>query len=147
MENLQFGAAQKVDLLPILKLYLEGIEAWKKNYDQFVDANKASRAFDTQDRTLFANSSETNDLQKSAESLFKRQIENQIEICRFYGKRWEEYLTIADCIHRCKTMADLGKMQSAFVTKMINDYTAEGKRLWEPVLDFVSKSGLPGKAE
>lgn len=140
MENPASSQAQtKLDFLPALKLYFESLEVWKNNCDQFMAASKSSHPEDAPNILPFTGTLESSDLQKSAEVLFKRLVENQIELCRFYGKRWEEYLTITGKLHQCKSMADFTQLQTAFLSKMMNDYTQEAKRLSESMLDFSNK--------
>ncbi len=54
-----------------------------------------------------------------------------MEICRFFGKRWEQYLDLPRDLSRCRTPADIAQVQSAFLTKMAADYGIEGKHLMQ----------------
>ncbi len=134
------------DYSPVLKFYSDSIEAWKKNFDTLIAASdklvEPKKAAENSNSTdpFTVNLAQASHLQKSSEDLFKRLIEHQIEICRFFGKRWEEYLTLPQRLHQCKSLSDVGQMQMAFMTKMMGDYAQEAKRLSEPFLAMTTKT-------
>jgi hypothetical protein len=66
---------------------------------------------------------------KKRGDFFRRFVELKIEICRFFGKRWEQYLELPPDLSRCQSALDIAKLQSAFLSKMANDYGIEDMRL------------------
>lgn len=77
---------------PVLDMYLASIDAWKKDYDAFIQASNPQKG--QTDVALNPGSAYENtsaQLQKTGEDIFQRVIEQQIELCRFFGKRWEQY--------------------------------------------------------
>ena len=73
-------------------------------------------------------------LQKTWGDFFRRFVEQQIEICRFFGKRWEQYLDLPSDLSRCQSPADFAQVQSAFLTKMAADYGTESRHLTQALL-------------
>jgi hypothetical protein len=67
--------------------------------------------------------------QKSGEKIFKRFVQNQMELWQFLGGRWEQYLKLPEQISRCRSLADLGELQSAFLSKFAGDYLLEAGKL------------------
>lgn len=138
MSNAQAAPQNAFDISPVFKLYNDSVEAWKQNFDKLIEAGKPSQSAEATD--MFAvNTAQAANLQKTGEDLFKRLVEQQIEICRFLGKRWEEYLMLPERLHRCKSLGDFTQVQTAFMNKMVSDYTQEAKRLSEPFLAMMPK--------
>ena len=67
--------------------------------------------------------------QKSGEEIFKRFVQNQMELWQFIGGRWEQYLNLPGQISRCRSLTELGELQSAFLSKFANDYLLEAGKL------------------
>ncbi len=131
MENMQQTQSQpRFGTDPVLDMYLASIDAWKKNYDAFVQAPREQQGQPggaLSPGAAYENTSAQ--LQKTGDDFFRRFVEQQIEICRFFGKRWEQYLNIPSDLSRCRSAADFALVQSAFLTKMAADYNVEGRRL------------------
>ena len=87
------------DISPMLKMYMESMELWKKNYENFLksaplgadgmDGNKA----EVEDITSPNNATPLN-WQESGEEIFKRFVQNQMELCHFFGHRCEQHLKL-----------------------------------------------------
>jgi hypothetical protein len=67
--------------------------------------------------------------QKSGEEIFKRFVQNQMELWQFISGRWEQYLNLPKQISQCRSLTELGELQSAFLSKFANDYLLEAGKL------------------
>ena len=122
------------DISPTLKMYLEFIELWKRNYENFLksaplgadgmDGNKA----EVESITSPNNAAPLN-WQESGEEIFKRFVQNQMELCHLFGHRWEQYLKLPEQLSQCRSVTKLGKQQSAFLSKFASDYMQEAGKL------------------
>jgi hypothetical protein len=71
--------------------------------------------------------------QKSGAEIFKRFVQNQTELCHFLVGRWEQYLNLPKQISQCRSLTELGQLQSAFLSKFASDYLLEAGKLAGPV--------------
>jgi hypothetical protein len=69
------------------------------------------------------------DWQKAGEEIFKRFAQNQMELCHFFSHRCEQYLKLPEQISQCRSLSELGKLQSAFLSKFASDYLLEAGKL------------------
>ncbi len=127
------------DISPMLKMYMESIELWKRNYENFLK----SAPLGADERTGAESAASTYDAallnwQKSGEELFKRFVQNQIELCHFFGSRWEQYLKLPDQVSHCRSLTELGNVQSAFLSQFANDYMQETEKLARPVSEMMT---------
>jgi hypothetical protein len=67
--------------------------------------------------------------QKSGAEIFKRFVQNQMELCYFFGHRCEQYLKLPEQISQCRSLTELGELQSAFLSKFASDYLLEAGKL------------------
>ena len=67
--------------------------------------------------------------QKSGEEIFKRFVQNQMELCHFFGHRCEQYLKLPEQFSQCRSLTELGDLQSAFLSKFASDYMQEAGKL------------------
>ena len=67
--------------------------------------------------------------QKSGAEIFKRFVQNQMELCYFFGHRCEQYLKLPEQISQCRSFSELGELQSAFLSKFASDYLLEAGKL------------------
>ena len=67
--------------------------------------------------------------QKSGAEIFKRFVQNQMELCRFFGHRCEQYLKLPEQLLQCRSLTELGELQSAFLGKFASDYLLEAGKL------------------
>ncbi len=137
--NTQHSMQQSdLDVMPALKMYLDSLEAWKKNYENFAGESKnipnshASQSTKATDETALA------DWSKSGTGILKQLVDQQVELCRFFGNRWEQYLKLTQDLARCRTPAELGQVQAAFVTQFATDYVRETTKLSKPLAEMMS---------
>jgi hypothetical protein len=142
--------ANPFDMSPVLRMYMESIEAWSKNYETFV--KNAQSAYPGEDVSGKAAAEATHAAesaappmeaaaihwQKSSEELFKRFVENQVEICRFFGVRWEQYLKLPEQLSHVHSLTELGAIQSQFMSQFANDYMHETETLAKPVAEAMT---------
>jgi hypothetical protein len=83
---------------------------------------------------------------KSGEEVFKRFVENQIELCHFFGSRWEQYLKLPEQISQCRSLTELGNLQSSFLNQFANDYMHETEKLAHPVAELMTNLSNSKKA-
>ena len=140
------------DMSPALKMYMDSIEFWKKNYENILQNAKdiqggsgaggpageagqntgpADSAASTYDAALL-------NWQKSGEELFKRFVQNQIELCHFFGSRWEEYLKLPSQLSQCRSLSELGNLQASFLSQFASDYMQESQKLAQPVAELMT---------
>jgi hypothetical protein len=145
-----FSQNSLFDASPALKMYVESVEFWRKNFDNFVrSANEAQNAYAAagkaaNDATHAAeNAASAADAallntHKSSEELFKRFVENQMELCRFFGARWEQYLKLPEQLSKCRSVTEFGSMQAQFMSQFASDYMHETEKLAKPVAEMMS---------
>ena len=129
------------DIGEMSKMCMESMELWKKNYENFlksallgadgIDGKKAEAESLTSayDAALF-------NWEKSGEEIFKRFVQNQMELCHFFGHRWEQYLKLPDQLSHSRSLTELGNLQSSFLSQFANDYMQETEKLAKPVADL-----------
>ena len=131
---------------PFLNMYRESVDAWQKGYNGYNDFVQASRPQPGQTNAALniAAAYETSaQMQKNGEHIFRRAVEHQIELGRFFRKRHERYLDFSSDIAHCQSAADLVKAQSAFLTKMAADYGFESRRLVQGFQELLSSWMAP----
>jgi hypothetical protein len=145
MGNAQQTPSQtRLDPDSVLGMYLASIDAWKKDCDAFVQASRGQQGQPsaTLNRGV-AYENTSAQLQKTGEDFFRRFVELQIEICRFFGKRWEQYLDLPSDITHCQSAADIAQLQSAFLTKMAADYGIEARQFAQDFQTLLSNWMAP----
>jgi hypothetical protein len=150
MTNDPQAQANPFDMSPILRMYQESLEMWRKNYETFVKSaqasypgeslggNAAAQATRTAEGAASAMDAAILNWQKSNDDLFKRFVENQVEICRFFAARWEQYLKLSDQVSHARSVTDLGNIQSQFLSQFANDYMHETEKLAKPVAEAMT---------
>jgi len=145
------------EISPVLKMYTQSIEAWKKNYETFLEnAKKMQEAVEApptaeQAREPAGGDASTKDAalmtwQKSGEELFKRFVENQIELCHFFAGRWEQYLKVSGQISQCRSITELGTLQTSFLSQFASDYMQETQKLAQPMAEMMTNWTAEKKA-
>ena len=139
------------DISPMLKMYMESIELWKKNYDNMMknakdtqgapEANGAAQVTHSPAGSASAHDAAVLNWRKSGEDLFKRFVQSQIELCHFFGSRWEHYLKLPDQLSQCRSLTELGNLQSSFLSQFANDYMHETEKLAHPVAELMANWG------
>jgi hypothetical protein len=130
------------DISPTLKMYMESIDLWKKNYENFlksaalgaegIDGKKAEA-----ESIISAYNAALLNCQKSGEEIFKRFVQNQMELCHFFGHRCEQYLKLPEELSQCRSLTELKNLQSSFLSQFASDYMQETEKLAKPVADLV----------
>ncbi len=145
------------DISPVLKMYMESIELWKKNYENFMQNAKDMQGVfgtdghgeKTAQATLAPGGSASAydaallNWQKSGEELFKRFVQNQLELCHFFSSRWEQYLKLPEQLSQCRSMTELGNLQSSFLSQFASDYMHETEKLAQPMAELMKGLGAP----
>ena len=118
---------------PFLNMYRESIDAWQKGYNGSNDFAQTSRPQQGQTNAALnpaaAYENTSAQMQKTGEHIFRRAVEHQVELGRFFRKRQARYLDFWSDIAHCQSAADIVKLQSAFLTEMVADYGIESRRL------------------
>jgi hypothetical protein len=76
--------------------------------------------------------------QKPFETFCQQLMSQQAELCQSFSQRLEEYMGMPAQAGQCKSLADLGQMQMAFLNKLISDCTDEMRRLGNPFAEFMA---------
>jgi hypothetical protein len=136
----QHPAAQNFDFdfAPAMKLFTDNMEVWKQNCEQVMKSSSFAPALNG--AALMPNPAEQaiGNWKAAGEALFKTAIEQQIELCRFFGKRWETYLEFPRRLAACKTPAEVAEIEIEFVKRLTSDYSEEGAKLVKPVSAFMN---------
>ena len=115
---------------PILNMYRESIDAWQNGYNDFAQTSRPQQGQTNAALNHVAAYENTSaQKQKTGEHIFRRAVEHQVELGRFFGKRQERYLDFWSDIAHCRSAADIVKVQSAFLTEMAAAYSIESRRL------------------
>jgi len=139
------------DISPMLKMYTESMELWKKNYENMMknakdtqgafEANGAAQITHSPAGSTSAHDAALSNRRKSGEDLFKRFVQNQIELCHFFGSRWEQYLKLSDQLSQCRSLTELGNLQGSFLSQFAKDYMHETEKLAHPVAELITNWG------
>ncbi|MGA7329458.1 MAG: hypothetical protein WBX25_34510 [Rhodomicrobium sp.] len=124
-----------LDPASVMKLYLAAIETWEKNYESFTKA--MAEASSSTAAPPIAESA-----QDLPAQLFQKVIEAEMELCRFYEKRWSEYLKLPQAIASCKSAIDLAELENSFYSRFTTDYASEGSKLFRSFTELVSHSAV-----
>ena len=123
-----------IDISPTLRMYMEFIELSKRNYENFLkSAPLRANGMDGKKAEVEGITS-PNDAalliwQKSGEEIFKRFVQNQMELCHFFSQRCEQHLKLPEQLSQCRSLTELGDLQSAFLSKFANGYLLEAGKL------------------
>ena len=135
------------DFSPMLKTYMESVELWKKNYENVMKSAKdtqgasaANEAAHVKHSSAGASASDAAlvNWRKSGEDVFKRFVENQIELCQFFSSRWEQYLKLPEQLSHCRSLTELKNLQSSFLNQFANDYMQETEKRAHPVAELMT---------
>jgi len=130
------------DISPMWKMYMEPIELWKKNYETFLNSTPSAAAGESTGGKADSDSAASFfdgalwHWQKSGEELFKSFVQNQIELCEFLRDRWAQYLKLPEQLTQCRSLTELGKLQSAFLHEFASDYMQEMEKRAQPVAEL-----------
>jgi len=124
---------------PILNMYRESVNAWQKGFNGFAQTSRPQQGQTNaalNPVAVYENMSAQ--MQKTGQHIFRRAIDRQVELGRFFGKRHERYLDIWSDIAHCQSATDIVKVQSAFLTEMAADYGFESRRLAQGFQELLS---------
>jgi hypothetical protein len=121
-----------------MKLFMDNMEILKKNYDQFLKSSNIPIPTASTGLMLGPAEQAIGNWKSAGEALFRSFIEQQIELCRFFGKRWERYLDFPRRLSNCKTPAEVAELEMEFLKKMAEDYSQESAKLAQPVNNLMS---------
>lgn len=76
----------------------------------------------------------------AGDAAFRRAVQEQEELCRFFQKRWAQYLSLPADISRCRSPVDLAQVQLSFLTRMAADYGTESSHFAQAFGDLVSEA-------
>ena len=132
------------DISPMLKMYMEFIEFSKRNYENFLKsaplrANGMDGKKAEVESITSPNDAAMLNWQKSGDKIFKRFVQNQMELCHFFGHRCEQYLKLPEQLTQCRSLTELGNLQSSFLSQFASDYLQEAGKLARQ-----GGGGLPG---
>ena len=118
------------DIAPMWKMYMEPIELWRKNYESLLKSTPfGTRGLGESGSAASFYDGALLQWQKTGEELFKRFVQNQMELCEFFRDRWAQYLQLPEQLSQCRSVTKLGELQSAFLSKFASDYTQEAGKL------------------
>jgi hypothetical protein len=126
------------NIAPLMKMYTDSIEAWKKNYESLAMNAKAAQSPYTATEAQSPYDAAIATWQKSGEELFKRFSEQQIEMYRFFVAQWEQFLKLPAQLAQCRTPAEAGQVQAAFLSQFATDYVQETQKLSQPIGELMS---------
>jgi hypothetical protein len=136
------------DISPMLKMYTESSELWKKNYENMMKnakdtqgdfgANGAAQVTHSPAGSTSTHDAALSNWRKSSEHLFKRLVQSQIELCHFFGSRWEQYLKLPEQLSQCRSLTEFGNLQSSFLSQFAKDYMHETEKLAHPVAELMT---------
>jgi hypothetical protein len=146
MNGQQSEQSSAFGIAPIMKMYMDSLETWKHSYDALTAGAKVYQEQPTAHSSNVTKS--TYDAafvswQKSGEEVFKHFVEQQIELCRFFASRWENYLKLPDKLAHCHTPAEMGQVQAAFLSQFASDYMQEASKLSRPIGELMSHWAAP----
>lgn len=137
MDN-QSQTIPSMDVAPALKLYLESIESWKENYKKLLESADMQSAANQNPYAEGYNQAMAN-WQSMCGELYKRFIDDQVELCRFLSHRWENYRDLPRQASHCRNPAELAQLQIDFMNRMMSEYAQESMKLMQPVNDLLAK--------
>ncbi|MGO9486624.1 MAG: hypothetical protein ACLPX9_18960 [Rhodomicrobium sp.] len=135
------------DAGPVLEMYFAPFDAWKRNLGVLAEGTWSQPKQQVEIRAaagVLYNAPEQ--VQKLSDNIFRRVVEQHIELCRFFSKRWEQYLSLPSDITGCRSIADLAQLQFAFLSEMATDYSAEGSHFARTFQELASNWMAPPPA-
>lgn len=133
----QSAANFDFDFAPAMKLFMDNMGVWKQNYEQLLKTSNFAVPATGSDLLARPAEQALGNWKAAGEALFKSAIEQQVELCRFFGRRWETYLDFPRRLSACKTPAEIAEVEVEFLKKMAEDYAQESAKLAKPVNDLM----------
>jgi len=126
------------NVAPLLKMYTDSIEAWKRNYESLASNMQAGQSPFQGAASHLPYDTALATWQKSGEELFKKFSEHQVELYRFFASRWEQYLKLPAQLAQARTPAEAAQVQSAFMSQFASDFMHESQKLSQPVAELMA---------
>ena len=112
-----------------LKMYCDALEQWKKTYEGAIERSKNPAI---PGKTEISTSERANTtLQNFGAQFFRRVIESQMGVCRFFENRLSNYMTLPGALSACRSPLDTLPLQASFVKQLVEDYANEGARMMQ----------------
>jgi hypothetical protein len=124
-----------------MQAYFETLDMWRKNYESMLSGMTGnSPAAPPPAAEAARAASDSAGLWRQPLEAFMQQVaQQQMELCRFWNQRLEQYAGFPSHAGQCKTLAELGQMQMNFFNKMMTDYAEEMRRFGNPVAEFMTR--------
>jgi hypothetical protein len=113
----------------VLKTYMDTMQQWKRTYESAIEGDKNLSISGRTKISTFEPTYTTS--QNFGVQFFRRMIEGQMGLCRFFENRWSNYMILPDAVSGCKSPLDLLPLQASFVKQFIEDYAHEGTRMMQ----------------
>jgi Phasin protein len=126
-----------VDFAPAMRMYLETMENWKKNYERLI-ANAGGAMANNGSGAAAGFDNPMANWQQASATAFKRMFDQQVELCRFFSRRWERYLDLPQKLARCKTPVEFAQLQMDFLNRMSTEYMQESAKLAQPLTQMAT---------
>jgi hypothetical protein len=112
-----------------LRMYCDALQQWKKTYESAIERSKNSAIPGKTDIPTSERANTTS--QNFGVQFFRRTIEGQMGLCRFFENRWSNYMNLPDAFSTCKSPLDMLPLQASFVKQLVEDYANEGARVMQ----------------
>ncbi len=124
---MQAALATKRDYAQLmLWLYCDTMQQWKKTHENTRPVveyrNLPAKPFGAAAEVSAAT-------QNIALQIFRRAVESQVDLWRFFERRWTAYRGIPDAVMGCRTPADLLPLRASFLKQAAEDYANEAARI------------------
>jgi hypothetical protein len=137
--NGQAQSAEHIDITPLVKAYMEGLESWRKPCEALLTDDGPAPEGAEAGRVASGFEAGMTAWRTAGGDAFKGFVEQQIELCRFLGSRWERYLDLPEQCAHCRTPLEIGQLQAAFLSRMAADYAVESTMLMQPMSKLVAR--------
>ncbi len=131
------------DFAPFFNLYVQAMEGWKQNYETFAKLASAPGAANKASASAFGQKP-WGAWRELLRASFRRYVEVQIELCRFYESRWRDYLRLAEMLAASRSPSDVEASEASFVKQAMTDYANESRKLMQ---SFAELAMTPANAQ
>jgi hypothetical protein len=110
----------------MLWLYCDAMQQWKKTYE---NTGQVEEIRSLPAKPFGAAAEASSAAQNFALQIFRRAVEGQVDLWRFFERRWTAYRDIPDAVMGCRTPLDLLPLQASFVKQAAEDYANQAARI------------------